>query len=144
MSLETRAIIELVNQGHLPPLCVNQKTNKKLVFHNINKSKKVRFLKKKQTHLQRSISRLKDITMKVAEKHSNAEYAGRGDKRAYRKSKRHRTELRFPFCLCPSFFFSARNEHIYGKYKDKQHRKKSFFHYYFLRNFIPKTFSILL
>ena len=59
MSLETRAIIELVNQGHLPPLCVNQKT------------------------------KLKDITMKVAEKHSNAEYAGRGDKRAYRKSKRH-------------------------------------------------------
>ena len=46
MSLETRAIIELVNQGHLPPLCVNQKT------------------------------KLKDITMKVAEKHSNAEYAG--------------------------------------------------------------------
>ena len=31
--------------------------DKKLVFHNINKSKKVRFLKKKQTHLQRSISR---------------------------------------------------------------------------------------
>ena len=31
--------------------------DKKLVFHNINKSKKVRFIKKKQTHLQRSISR---------------------------------------------------------------------------------------
>lgn len=31
--------------------------NKKLVFHNINKSKRVRFIKKNITHLQRSISR---------------------------------------------------------------------------------------
>lgn len=45
MSLETRAIIELVNQGHLPPLCLNQKTPKR-----------------------------KDITMQVTEKHSHAEH----------------------------------------------------------------------